>query len=206
MIAAPPRMPADDLRAELCPDILVEDAAWLADLPGLEALAAHAVAAAAAALPAITAPGGAPRAGSFALVFADDALLRRLNRDYRGTDRPTNVLAFALRDGVGEGGGPAAPAVMPGDSAIEPLGDVLLARETVLREARQQGKPPEHHTAHLVVHGVLHLLGYDHQSEEEAAAMEALETAILATLRIPAPYVPGPHMEADPAASAATPA
>jgi probable rRNA maturation factor len=110
--------------------------------------------------------------------LADDACLRRLNRDWRGQDRPTNVLAF--------------PAWTPGESVAEaaplPLGDVVLALETIDREARQQGKRLAAHASHLTVHGVLHLLGYDHQTPCDAARMESLEISILAGLGFPDPY------------------
>jgi probable rRNA maturation factor len=110
--------------------------------------------------------------------LADDAEQRRLNRDWRGVDQPTNVLAF--------------PAWEPG-TAIPPeapllLGDVVLAFETVAREAEEQGKPLPDHLSHLIVHGVLHLLGYDHGTEAEAVRMESLETSILASLEVPDPY------------------
>ncbi len=110
--------------------------------------------------------------------LADDAEQRRLNRDWRGVDAPTNVLAFPAWE-------PGAP--IPSGAPLL-LGDVVLALETVAREARQQDKPPGDHLSHLVVHGVLHLFGYDHVDEAEASAMEALETAILASLGVPDPY------------------
>lgn len=113
------------------------------------------------------------------LVFTDDAEQRTLNRDYRHKDSVTNVLSFPN---------------MPEDDGARPaglpllLGDVVLARETVLREAAAQGKPVADHTAHLLVHGLLHLLGYDHQESDEAEEMEALETEILASLGLADPY------------------
>ena len=110
--------------------------------------------------------------------LADDAEQRRLNRDWRGIDRPTNVLAFP-------GWEPGAP--LPA-GAPWLLGDVSLAYETVAREAQQQGKSFSDHFRHLVVHGVLHLLGYDHATEAEAKQMEALETSILAGLGVADPY------------------
>ena len=111
------------------------------------------------------------------LLFTDDAHIRRLNAEWRGKDRPTNVLSF--------------PAAAPANGAALPpvLGDIVLAYETVAREAEDEKKPFEHHLSHLIVHGVAHLLGYDHEEEDEAEEMEALERAILARLAIPDPYV-----------------
>jgi probable rRNA maturation factor len=110
--------------------------------------------------------------------LADDACQRRLNRDWRGLDMPTNVLAFPtwVR-------GERVPA-----GARLPLGDVVLALETVSREAKEQGKPLVDHLSHLTVHGVLHLLGYDHRQPSDAARMESLEISILAGLGFPDPY------------------
>ena len=112
------------------------------------------------------------------LVFTDDAEQRALNRDYRHKDSATNVLSFPnMADDA-----PLA-AGLP-----RLLGDVVLARETVEREARDQGKRPADHAIHLLVHGTLHLLGYDHQEADAAAEMEALETEILKGLGIADPY------------------
>jgi probable rRNA maturation factor len=128
------------------------------------------------------------------VVLADDALLRSLNRAYRGKDAPTNVLSFPFQAAPGaaesrERPGAAEPRHL-GPSAAEPshLGDVVLAAETVRREAAGQGIPPAHHLQHLVVHGLLHLLGFDHDTEAQAEAMERLEAQILATLGVPDPY------------------
>ena len=112
---------------------------------------------------------------SVSLLFADDATIRVLNRDWRGKDKATNVLSFPPPDT----GFPEGP---------EPMGDIALALETVTREANDEGKPFADHLAHLLVHGFLHLAGYDHETDEEAEEMEALERSILATLAIPDPY------------------
>jgi len=112
------------------------------------------------------------------IVLTDDAEQRRLNRDWRGVDRATNVLAFP----AWEPGAPTPP------NAPVLLGDVVLAFETVAREAEEQGKSLADHLSHLIVHGVLHLLGYDHGADAEAAAMETLETSILARLGVADPY------------------
>jgi probable rRNA maturation factor len=122
------------------------------------------------------------------LVLADDALVRTLNRDYRDKDKPTNVLSFALLDGSDD-----TDDVLARDEGMPILiGDVILAFETVQREAREQGKSVEDHLTHLVIHGVLHLLGYDHQSDPDADRMERLETSILARMGIADPYSANP--------------
>lgn len=122
------------------------------------------------------------RGAELALVLADDALLHHLNRQYRGVDKPTNVLSFP--------GGVEAASALAGDGAGAPviLGDVVLAVETVAAEATAQGKAMGDHFSHLVVHGVLHLLGYDHMTAAEAAEMESLEVSVLAGLGIADPY------------------
>ncbi|MBM3557961.1 MAG: rRNA maturation RNase YbeY [Alphaproteobacteria bacterium] len=146
-------------------EVLVEHAAWTRSLPRCRALAREA---------ARLARGR--RQGAITVVLAGDAALRRLNRDFRGKDAPTNVLAFA----EGEATRPD-----PGR-----LGDVVLAHGVIAREARAQGKTLANHLAHLVVHGVLHLLGHDHGRGRDAARMEALERRLLAGLGIPDPYAP----------------
>ena len=110
---------------------------------------------------------------SIRVVDADEG--RALNRDYRGKDYATNVLSFE--------------AELPPGLALPLIGDIVICAPVVAREAAEQGKPPRDHWAHLTVHGVLHLLGYDHLEEAEAEAMEALETRVLAGLGIPDPYV-----------------
>lgn len=146
---------------------------WSALRPGLEARFARAIAA--------LSDGGTPEAdhdGEVTLILADDALQRSLNRDYRGADKSTNVLAF---------GGLSDPeGLPPGGPAI--LGDIVLAYETCRAEAEAQGKPLADHALHLAVHGLLHLLGYDHDSPEAAEAMEAVERRTLALFGIPDPY------------------
>lgn len=112
------------------------------------------------------------------VLLADDAAIHALNRTWRGKDRPTNVLSFPA-------GQP--PAGFPPELAW-PLGDLALAFETCAAEAAREGKSLARHLAHLAVHGTLHLLGHDHEKPDEAAAMEALERRILATLGVPDPY------------------
>lgn len=151
--------------------------AWRSALPELRALTRRSVEVALAVAPPLPA---APRA-ELSVLFTDDRSMQGLNRDYRGKDKPTNVLAFASEE--------AAPSVEPDDTVRERLlGDVVLAFETVRDEASAAGKPIAHHVSHLIVHGVLHLLGFDHQRAAEARAMEALETAALARLGIDDPY------------------
>jgi probable rRNA maturation factor len=108
-----------------------------------------------------------------AIVLTDDSTIRLLNRNWRGVDAPTNVLSFPANRAGG------APPF---------IGDIVLAYETITREARAEHKPFAHHTAHLAVHGFLHLLGYDHVRKKDAEEMEQLERDILRRLRIPDPY------------------
>ena len=145
-------------------EIEVEAPGW--DALAVEALANRAVAAALSVAP------DAPADATVSLLFSDDARVRELNRRWRGQDKPTNVLSF-----------PAPPQPGP-----RQLGDVVLALETVRREAEAEGKPLADHAAHLIVHGVLHLLGRDHESDEEAEAMEALEAKALARIGVKDPY------------------
>ncbi|HWG78275.1 MAG TPA: rRNA maturation RNase YbeY [Stellaceae bacterium] len=129
-----------------------------------------------AARAALAGAGGTPDPAELSIVLGDDALVHALNRQWRGQDKPTNVLSFPARE--------AAPP--PGAPRL--LGDVVLAFETLIAEAAAQGKPPAHHLCHLVVHGVLHLMGYDHEAAGEATRMEALEVAVLAELGVADPY------------------
>jgi probable rRNA maturation factor len=119
------------------------------------------------------------------VLLADDRAIRRLNARHRGIDRATNVLAFPLLDLAD--GRPAAGAA-PGPAGAVLLGDIALACETVRAEAARAGKPVGEHLCHLVVHGTLHLLGFDHQDDAGAQRMEDLERAVLAALHLPDPY------------------
>lgn len=113
------------------------------------------------------------------VLLANDELVTTLNRDYRGQDRPTNVLSF-----------PAGSPAWPDSPQPALLGDVVVAFETTRHEAETEGRPLADHLSHLVVHGTLHLLGYDHESDDEAREMEALEVELLADLGVPDPYRP----------------
>jgi probable rRNA maturation factor len=151
---------------------------WQAAL-SLERAETTARRAAAAALASLAVPY---ESCELSIVLSDDATVQGLNRDWRGRDAPTNVLAF------------------PGDSepvAGQPLllGDVIVAFGVTRAEADRDGKSLADHLSHLIVHGTLHLLGYDHENEAEAQAMEALETRILADLGIADPYAEGPDSD-----------
>src|SRR6202051_2273680 len=123
-----------------------------------------------------------------AVMLTDDAGIRTLNCNWRGIDKPTNVLSF-----------PALPPTGPSgpDDAPRMLGDIAIAYETTRKEADDEQKPFDHHLSHLAVHGFLHLIGYDHEKDADAEAMEGLETEILAQLGIPDPYADRERMDRD---------
>jgi probable rRNA maturation factor len=165
-------------------DVEVEADAWTLALPGAEALARR------AALAALTAARDrAPSRPGLVILLADDEAVRDLNTRFRSKDAPTNVLAFP-----GPDTGPARGGALFGAGPPAHLGDIALAFGVCEQEAREQGKPLADHLAHLVIHGVLHLLGFDHQDEAEAEAMEAQERALLAGLGVPDPR--GPELRA----------
>lgn len=112
------------------------------------------------------------------VVLANDDLVHTLNRDYREKDKPTNVLSFASLD---------ADDPIPDEGPVH-IGDIILAYETIEREAKEQGKFLKDHYTHLLVHGTLHLLGYDHIEEDEATMMETTEIRILEKMDIQNPY------------------
>jgi probable rRNA maturation factor len=121
-----------------------------------------------------------------AVMLTDDAGIRTLNSNWRGIDKPTNVLSF-----------PALPPTRAGgpDDAPRMLGDIAIAYETTRREADDEQKPFDHHLSHLAIHGFLHLIGYDHETDNDAEAMETLEAEILAQLGIPDPYADRERMD-----------
>jgi probable rRNA maturation factor len=121
-----------------------------------------------------------------AVMLTDDAGIRTLNLNWRGIDKPTNVLSFPALPPTGAGGPDDAPRM---------LGDIAIAYETTRREADDEQKPFDHHLSHLAVHGFLHLMGYDHEKDDDAEAMETLEQEILAQLGIPDPYADRERMD-----------
>ena len=162
--------------------VRIVDDAWAGALPEARAVAEGAARA------ALEAHAPKPRVRvEISIALGDDALLTRLNRDWRGVDAATNVLSFPSA-GAGAGAGAALRAEAdPGGPPVV-LGDVVLARETIAAEAEAQRKTLAEHASHLVVHGVLHLLGHDHRTAETAGAMEGLERRILGALGIADPY------------------
>ncbi len=155
-------------------DVLVESGLWKE--PGkVKTLLRRAIGQAAAAL--------STSGVEVAIVLTDDSAIRRLNRQWRGIDAATNVLSFPNEDPRGDG-----PFI----------GDIVLARQTIAREASAEHKLFAHHLAHLGVHGFLHLLGYDHENDKDATVMERLERRILRRLAIPDPYRPVPAVRRAP--------
>lgn len=145
-------------------DVLIEAPPWN-EHRGVRPLLRRAIEAAAAEV--------STSGAELAIVLTDDSAIRVLNRKWRGIDAPTNVLSF--------------PAELP-DGAPPLLGDIVLAYQTVAREARRDAKPFAHHVAHLAVHGFLHLCGYDHERDSDAETMEEMERTILRRLDVPDPY------------------
>lgn len=155
--------------------ISIEDDAW-PDEDHLLALAGPVLDAAAKHLRDVEGQPFPEAETELSLLFTDDASIRGINAEWRNQDKPTNVLSF-----------PAYP-IVPGDVPGPMLGDIIFARETIEREAKELEKPFDTHLSHLLVHGFLHLFGYDHMNHEEAAVMEGLETRILLGLGLSDPY------------------
>jgi probable rRNA maturation factor len=153
-------------------EVLVVAECWQAE-PDAEAVIQRAVA-----IAAEIADAGLGEA-ELAVMLTDDSGIRTLNNNWRGIDKPTNVLSFPALPPTGGGGPNDAPRM---------LGDIAIAYQTMRAEADDEQKPFDHHLSHLAVHGFLHLIGYDHEKDDDAEAMEALETEILAQLGIPDPY------------------
>jgi probable rRNA maturation factor len=162
-------------------ETVIEDARWEAF--GLAALAERAARAA-------LAGAALPEKGfAISLLGCDDARIAALNADFRGKPQPTNVLSWPSEERGADYAGDRPEPPLPGPvDDPETLGDIALAWETCSREAEAQGKPFADHVTHLTVHGVLHLLGYDHVEPEDAALMEELEVRILASLGVSDPY------------------
>ena len=164
---------------EQCPpefdiQIAIEAPSW-PDYDVLEKLCHTTIGAAARLLASQEGQSFAPNS-ELSLLFSNDADIREINRQWRQQDKPTNVLSFP------------ASAVEPGETPDLLLGDIMLAHETVEKEALALGISFDNHLTHLLVHGFLHLLGYDHENDDDAAVMEDLETGILATLNLSDPY------------------
>jgi len=155
-------------------EVLLEDDRWEPfDLPGLATKAAGAT------LEELSLSGPF----EISLLGCNDARIAALNSEFRGKPAPTNVLSWPAEYLSAQAPGAAPEA--PTDSE---LGDIALAFETVLREAQAEDRPPEHHILHLLVHGTLHLLGFDHEIDADAVLMERIEVAALARLGVPDPY------------------
>jgi probable rRNA maturation factor len=159
-------------------EVLVAADCWHNE-PDAQATIRHAVATAAGFVNADI--GGA----ELAILLTDDSTIRTLNRDWRGIDKPTNVLSFPARP----------PTAGKTGNAPRMLGDIAIAYETLHREADHEGKPFNHHLSHLAIHGFLHLIGYDHEDDDDAEVMEAREAEILARLGIPDPYADRERMD-----------
>lgn len=157
---------------ETTADCVIEDDRW--DIAGLESLAERAVAATLR---------WHRIGGEVAVLGCNDARITALNADFRGKPQATNVLSWPAVEHL-----PHPPGVRPDLPDEDELGDIAIAFDTCAAEAEAQGKPFADHVTHLLVHATLHLLGYDHQTDEDAEIMEATERAILTDLTIPDPY------------------
>ena len=175
--------PARPISGRASPDVRVDVVypAWWIDLPDARTICREAAAG------AVAAAGLAPLAPHLELGvrLTDDAEIGRLNKAHRGREEPTNVLAFPILDCR-----PGKPPDLPPVGIPLAFGDVVLALDTIRAEAVAQAKPFADHVRHLIVHGVLHLAGYDHECSDDAAVMERVEIATLAQLGVPDPYLP----------------
>jgi len=163
--------PSGGVEPDPAVDVLIESDAWHA-LPDAEGIVRQAIAFA-----AISKTANNHRRVELSVLLCDDETIAGLNSRWRGQERPTNVLSF-----------PASPPRGAVPDGKIPLGDIAIAYETLAREADHYGRPVSSHLSHLVVHGFLHLLGYDHQLDAEAEQMERLERDILARIGIADPY------------------
>lgn len=151
-----------------------EDPRWLQALPNVSLLLKKALTLALTGLPA------GNHAIEVGVRLVDDGTIQGLNRDWRGRDKPTNVLSFPLGD----------PGPVTDEDFPWLIGDIVMSYDTVVAESIRDLKPLEHHVVHLAIHAALHLIGHDHEDEAEAEAMEAAEVSLLDNLGIPDPYTP----------------
>jgi probable rRNA maturation factor len=160
-------------------EVLVVADCWQNE-PDVEAVIERAIAVAAEMVDADTGEA------ELAVMLTDDGGIRTLNKNWRGIDKPTNVLSFPALQPTSERGSQDAPRM---------LGDIAIAYETTRREADDEQKRFDHHLSHLAIHGFLHLIGYDHEKDQDAETMETLEREILAQLDIPDPYAERERMD-----------
>ena len=165
-------------------DLAVEEEGWLQALPNIEEIAET------AANLALDATGLNPAEFTISLLACSDSRIAELNIEFRAKSGPTNVLSWPSFDLAADTAG-QAPAEPPGSAIPGPmaLGDVAIALQTCLVEAESMARPLKFHVMHLILHGCLHLLGYDHETAEDAALMEGLETRALLGAGHPDPYV-----------------
>ncbi len=161
-------------------ETLIQDRRWQAiDLPGLSDRAATAT---------LTVLGIAPGRAEITVLACDDARITDLNREFRDKATPTNVLSWPAQDLAAADPGAVPRAPEPDFTGELVLGDIAIAWETCAREAGEAGKPLADHVTHLIVHGLLHLLGYDHIRDADATLMQRLEVRVLGTLGVDDPY------------------
>jgi len=167
-------------------ELVIEEPAWTEALPEIEALADT------AARLALAAADLDPERWTICLLACDDARIAGLNRDFRATAAPTNVLSWPAFELAPEhpGGRPKAPP-HPGTGPRRSLGDVAIALQTTRREAGDGAPPLKDHVIHLILHGCLHLLGFDHEAQKDAETMEGIETRALARIGVADPYMRG---------------
>jgi probable rRNA maturation factor len=160
----------------LAVSIAIEDTEWQTEIPDIESMAEDTVAYSIKAVRPEWLKSARPV--EIGLLFADDATLHALNRQFRHIDRPTNVLSF-----------PANDIAHPASDMPLPAGDIAISFQTVKAEAQRDSKTVKDHTRHMIVHGVLHLLGHDHEDAREAEIMESIESEILAGFGVDNPYI-----------------
>ena len=160
----------DPAESQLSLTLVTESPSWKQQIPDIDELSQQVI------LSTLKVLNLSAKQIEVSVVLADDEFIRGYNRQYRSIDRATNVLSFSALD--------EAQVVNDNDN----LGDIMMAFTTVEREAGEQSKPFVHHYMHLLIHGVLHLLGYDHETDKEAEEMESLEIKILGQLGVSDPY------------------